>query len=213
MVHRRSFSEFFTDMKTDANATRFVKILLLIEILFNIIAGFLLLIWFRVNAPPLADIAPAQLALVILIIAHLGTPLTLVDMLNKLENRQGVPWLSMWWLIVATLLDVHSIIDAFLFPYATTVVDGGYVTYLKAAGFIFLSTSVCAIIAYLWVKLSNADMQPLSDELEGPKSAIMDDSSYNTVAAVAPGVVSVRFPTTSTTTTTKFVHQPARKGD
>lgn len=204
----KSFSEFFTDMKTDRAATIFVKVLLLIEILFNIIAGFLLLVWFRVNVP--AGIQDAQLALVILVIAHLGTPLTLVDMLHKLEHRQSVAWLSMWWLIVATLLDIHSIIDAFQFPYATAVIDGGYRTYLMAAGFIFLATSVSAIIAFIWVKMSNADQ---SEETERTNASIIaSEYSDYTPAYNGSGAVSVRFPI-PVAAMNKISHVPARKAE
>lgn len=223
MGHGRSFSQFFTDMRThDAWQTIFVKILLMLEMLWTLIVGCALIIQYGI----IETTQPDELATFLLLLGHLGTPLTLITMLSKMEHGLTASWLKAWWIIVCHLLDARSIYEASKATFTATSFDTR--TFLLVMSSLALVMSFVTLLVFALAKWApfNQKVDHTTNHHAAGVHSMSDDSdveSANSVAVVdpgvaknsqinasyggTPGVVSVRFPQG------KFVHQPARKGD
>jgi hypothetical protein len=222
MGHGRSFSQFFTDMRThDAWQTIFVKILLMLEMLWTLIVGCALIIQYGI----IETTQPDELSTFLLLLGHLGTPLTLITMLSKMEHGLTASWLKAWWIIVCHLLDARAIYEASKATFTATSFDTR--TFLLVMSSLALVMSFVTLLVFALAKWapfnqkvdhtdasghyqqqndSEAPLPPNRDDIPdgGAARASQINASYG---GGTPGVVSVRFPQG------KFVHQPARKGD
>lgn len=212
----KSFREFFTDFKgVDAWQTIGVKLLLLLEIVWTIVAGFILVIHYGILQSP--QLQPNELAAYLLILGHLGTPLTLIAMLHKMERGMTASWLKAWWLIVCHLLDVRAIYEASKTTFDPT--DGIDVrVYLLIMASAALIMSFSALLLFTLAKLAPFRQKVTTTTTSDiPAPATRDDVEEQPqdmqkaaqIHAQFPGVVSVRFPGSNG----KFVHQPARKAE
>jgi hypothetical protein len=203
----KSFREFFTDMNgVDAWQTVFVKVLLMLEILWTIITGFVLVIYFGIIQNP--NLQPNETAAYLLILGHLGTPLTLITMLGKMEHGMSASWLKAWWLIVCHLLDARAIYEASKTAFAADDAFGTR-TYLLVMSSAALIMSFLTIFVFAMTKWAPFNQKIThSDGSVAPLVPARDDLEQNNaqINASVPGIVSVRFPN-------KFVHQPARKAE
>lgn len=207
----KSFREFFTDMSgVDAWQTVFVKVLLMLEMLWTFISGFVLVIYFGIIQNP--NLQPNETAAYLLILGHLGTPLTLITMLGKMEQGMSASWLKAWWLIVCHLLDARAIYEA-----SKTAFDADasfdtrtYLLIMSSAALIMSFLTIFVFAMTKWApfnqKASHSDHSALLSPAPAPPAR--DDLEQNAaqISASVPGIVSVRFPN-------KFVHQPARKAE
>lgn len=212
IMGHKSFREFFTDMSgVDAWQTIGVKVLLMVEMLWTIIAGLILVINYGILQSP--QLQPNELAAYLLILGHLGTPLTLITMLHKMEQGMSASWLKAWWLIVCHLLDVRAIYEASKTTFdAADAIDARTYLLVMASGALIMSFSALLLFTLTKWAPFNQKVTPHSDYIPAPPAR--DDLEQNASqinASMASGVVSVRFP--SSGSSGKFVHQPARKGD
>lgn len=194
----------------DAWQTIFVKILLIIEMLWTTVAVMFLIInyYFLSHAAfPAAD----ELSSFLLVLAHLGTSITLLDMLMRFQKGMSPAWFKAWWLVLCICFDLRSILES----RHGNFTDARVVTadYLLGMGITGLIITAVTLIVYIISKFTTIK-QKVDHHESAPMLPARDDSDVmetGTAAQISSGIVSVRFPTT--TGTTKFVHQPARKGD
>ena len=179
-----------------------VKVLILIEALWAVYGGIVLFV-FR------GDTALAGvylLDMILSVLAHLGTPLTLVFMLHKLQKGHTLPFLRSWWLMASLLLEIVLTISSFVdFP-ADTVERN----LLRAYSLGSMLVSGAALIVYIIVIV--ADMITGKAAAKAASAAdVMEAAEQNVQGASAisfgQGTANLRFPLP---VNARIVHQPRK---
>lgn len=192
---------FFSGNEWDTHGKRFTKIFILLEALWALYTVIILIILRTRAGDPLTDVRAILTELILSVLAHLPTPLTLIFMLHKFEKNQELPFLRSWWLISSFVLEVILTAGAWidfassenknlLFSYTfismvmTGVVFGGY------------------LVAYI--------TQMMQSRSAGSAAAAMGDVEQSANASqlsFASGTANLRFPLP---VNARIVHQPRK---
>lgn len=192
---------FFSGNEWNTHGKRFTKIFILLEALWALYTVIILIILRARAGDPLTDVRAILTELILSVLAHLPTPLTLIFMLHKFEKDQELPFLRSWWLISSFVLEIVLTAGAWidfassenknlLFSYTiismvvTGIVFGGYLV---------------AYIAQMMQSRSAASAggAVALDEIEANKSQL----SFNN------GSANLRFPLP---VNARIVHQPRK---
>lgn len=203
----RSAAEFFTDMfKKDAILTSISKIVLIVEVVFTTaaFAFFFIQYHFRTWATyPAAD----ELEAFLLMLAHMGTTLALIKMVKTFQKGYSPYFLDGWWLPICALFDLRTILISRHGPWGTAE-TGDYLLGMGITGIIIGGVAFVLFMISKWrPPHATEDSTTTSGGIPAPPAR--DDLEQNN-SQINAGVVTVRFPSSSSG---KFVHQPARKGD
>lgn len=179
---------------------RMTKIWIIIEMAFTLSAVGVLI---GAAAHQFHDI---HLPLFALIIAHLGTALLLIKLFHRIMSNRTLSFLRGWWLILSIALDVYSVVVIYTATFTTgDHWDIGLKVLSMAALFISGTTLIPFIAAVMSYSPEEGHSVDMGSELPG--------NNYVSVSDAA--VVTMRYPVAGTVGggVSKFVHQPARKGD
>lgn len=177
----------------------FVKILILLEAVFALYAVVVLFV-FR------ADTALAALYLnemILSVLAHLPTPLTLIFMLHKFERNRALSFLRSWWLLSSLVLEIVLCISAWVdFPSPATVEKNLLFAYTLVSVFVSGAAFVFYMILFF--------MQWMTGR-KSASSGVMAAAEEN-VQSTSPmtfnnGVANLRFPLPANA---RIVHQPRK---
>jgi hypothetical protein len=139
-------------------------------------------------------------------LAHLGTPLTLVFMLHKLQKGHNLPFLRSWWLMASVLLEIVLTISSFV-DFGTDTVHRNL---LRAYSLGSMLISGAALIVYIIVIV--ADMISGKAAKKAASAAdVMEEAEQNVAGASAitfgQGTANLRFPLP---VNARIVHQPRK---
>lgn len=173
------------------------KILILLEVAWTVY-GVAILIHFRVNARIYLN------DMILSVLAHVATPITLIVMLLHFEKNKQLPFLRIWWMMLSVCLEVILTATAWVdFPAPDDGIDRNLLfAYTLVSVFITTAALVLYMIAYFrGPHQSNANGNPevMADAAnDEPKQSQM---SFNN------GVANLRFPLP---TNARIVHQPRK---
>lgn len=210
MAHK-SFTDFFTDFRKDGWAIIMLKIVMLIQMVWLVVGGVLLLTLYRIDKDPvvLADVEQAFFSL--LFVQVVTSLAAMIMMLHNYEHGHNVSWTLLVPLVAGLCFDIRAVIDAYRFPYAG--VDNELLC-LRAYSFFAVAFGTSALVVYIIVKLAGTgvtvrsggggrvllrkDDEAAADGEEADlKSQIMSPVSYTFVPAAS--------------SRPKIAHQPAQK--
>lgn len=173
------------------------KILILLEVAWAIY-GLGVLIHFRANAPLYLN------DMILSVLAHVATPITLIVMLHHFEKNKQLPFLRTWWMLLSVILEVILTWTAWVdFTAPNDGIDRNLLfAYSLVSVFITTAALVVYMIAYFrgpHQSTTNGSPDVMTEAAENAPN--QSQMSFNN------GVANLRFPLP---TNARIVHQPRK---